>query len=624
MTNALPIGYILQNEYKIEQVLGAGGFGITYLARDVNLNYLVVIKEFLPHDMATREQTKSTVVPFTKNTQSYEHLLKRFSEEAQLLAKMHHPNVVKVTRFFRANNTAYFVMEYAEGETLKSYLQKHPSLNEEEILSIMMPVLEGTKYVHQQGFLHRDIAPDNIYLTKNGMPLLIDFGAARDAIAEESKNISAIVKEGYSAPEQYTVNNTQNASADIYALGAVFYRLITGKAPVGASQRQMAVLNGERDPLEESLNGYSGRYSAPLLQAVAKALNLKPQERFASVSAFQQALLGTPVAAPASAPDSGNSTPVKKPGEKPGEKRSSGGNRGILIFLVVLLLLLIAGLAYVVLTDSAADALGGQDVKTEVSNIKAAEEKAKGDAEAEKRRQAELERERLKREEAQRAQKEADMERIRREKAELERQKREAELERLRREKEEAQREIERLRLEREKAAAAAAAVPQKKTMAFSENGIDIAVTYPSFIRAGEKFRIVAKMTNRYGRVRQGGLTLSFPDIRGGLRGTVYYNSFTKIDAYAYPKKIWNKRARRALRAEYFMVEGWQSRPWNYGVTKSFEVELTAPVNLDRLRVNVRGVLWVTSKHNLRENPSYSGMYDQQGFAVKQFTIDIR
>ena len=243
MTNALPLGHILQNEYKIEQVLGAGGFGITYLARDTNLNYLVVIKEFLPQDMATRDQSRINVTPFTKDTQSYSHLLKRFSEEAQLLAKMRHPNIVKVTRFFKANNTAYFVMEYAEGETLKDYLKRNNTLKEEEILSIMMPILEGAKYVHTQGFLHRDIAPDNIYLTKNGMPILIDFGAARDAIAEESKNISSIVKEGYSSPEQYTINNKQNASSDIYALGAVFYRLITGKVPVGATYRQNALLN---------------------------------------------------------------------------------------------------------------------------------------------------------------------------------------------------------------------------------------------------------------------------------------------------------------------------------------------------------------------------------------------
>ena len=216
MTNSLPIGHILQNEYKIERVLGTGGFGITYLARDINLNYLVVIKEFLPQHMATRDKSHIGVTPFTKDTGSYNHLLKRFIEEAQLLAKMRHPNIVKVIRFFKANNTAYFVMEYAEGETLKEYLKRNNTLSEEEILSIMMPILEGAKYVHKQGFLHRDIAPDNIYLTKNGMPILIDFGAARDAIAEESKNISSIVKEGYSSPEQYTINNKQNASSDIY------------------------------------------------------------------------------------------------------------------------------------------------------------------------------------------------------------------------------------------------------------------------------------------------------------------------------------------------------------------------------------------------------------------------
>ena len=145
MTNALHIDHILQNEYKIISVLGQGGFGITYLAEDINLNYKVVIKEFLPQDMATRDETRINVTPFTKDVDSYTHLLKRFSEEAQLLANMKHPNVVKVIRFFNANNTAYFVMEYAEGETLKAYLQQHKTLSEEEILSIMMPILEGAK-----------------------------------------------------------------------------------------------------------------------------------------------------------------------------------------------------------------------------------------------------------------------------------------------------------------------------------------------------------------------------------------------------------------------------------------------------------------------------------------------
>jgi serine/threonine protein kinase len=332
MANTLPIDHILNEDYQIVQILGVGGFGITYLARDIQLNTEVVIKEFFPSEMVTRDQTRISVTPFTKDTQTYEHLLKRFSEEAQLLARMRHPNVIRVTRFFEANRTAYFVMEYHKGQTLKEYLSQHTTLDEAHILSIMIPILEGAKYVHEQGFLHRDIAPDNIYLPTDGMPLLIDFGAARDAIAQESKNISSIVKEGYSAPEQYTVNNQQNASADLYAIGAVFYRMITGNVPLSAPHRQTAILNDEPDPIGNFIQEYKDQYSQTLLHATAKAMNLRASDRFDSVAAMQEALLNNTVVHSAPAPRSGTYIPAQEHTEP------SKGNTGILLFLLLLIL----------------------------------------------------------------------------------------------------------------------------------------------------------------------------------------------------------------------------------------------------------------------------------------------
>ncbi len=620
MTNSLPNGYILQNEYKLERVLGAGGFGITYLARDTNLNYQVVIKEFLPQDMATRDQSRISVTPFTKDTNSYNHLLKRFSEEAQLLASMRHPNIVKVTRFFKANNTAYFVMEYSEGETLKEYLQRHSVLKEEEILSIMIPILEGTKYVHSKGFLHRDIAPDNIYLSKNGMPILIDFGAARDAIAEESKNISSIVKEGYSSPEQYTVNNKQNASSDIYALGAVFYRMITGKVPTNAPHRQTALLNDDADPMGDLPKEYGNKYSAKLLHAVAKAMNIRATDRFASVSEFQEALFGDVVVNSTPAPRSrhnGSST------QQNASKDKKSNNNGLLIAFLVVLGLLIGGIAYVYM-----DQTQKQTTSVEPSTPRVTEpiavppvvekneelEKAKRELAELKRQQAEAEKQRQT--EKEREKQEAEAERLRQERAEIDK---------LREEKARAQREeLERLKREKaERERLAVESVPREKVMSFSENGIDIHVTYPSVVRAGQKFRITAKMTNNNQRAKQGGLTLSFPDI-GGMQGTILQNNFSRIDGYGYPKKIWNKQARKALPAKYFMVEGWQSKPWSKGRTKSFSVDLVAPSGYSNLRVNLRAVLWIRNKHDTREIPSYSSMYDQQGYGVKQFSIKIK
>ena len=159
--------------------------------------------------------------------------------------------------------------------------------------------------------------------------------------------------------------------------------------------------------------------------------------------------------------------------------------------------------------------------------------------------------------------------------------------------------------------------------ISFNENGIDIHVTYPNFVKAGEKFRITATMTNNNQRAKQGGLTLSFPDI-AGLKGSILHNSFSLVKGYGYPDKIYNKQARKALPANYFMVEGWQSKPWSSGSRRSFAVDLVAPYDLSSVRVNLRAVLWIRNKHDIREIPSSSHIYDQQGFAVKQFSIKIK
>lgn len=288
--NALPVGYVLQHDYKIVKNLGQGGFGITYLAEDTNLGNYIVIKEFLPQSMAVRDQSRYTVMPYDKGDSLFPHLLQRFIEEAKLLAGLRHPNIVKVIRLLEANDTAYFIMEYEEGETLEDYLNHTSKLREEDILGIMMPILEGTKYVHSKGILHRDIAPDNIYLKTNGMPMLIDFGAARSAVAEEGQKLSAIAKDGYSPPEQYTVNSNQNEATDIYALGAVFYRMITGDKPINTAQRQILLLEKKPDPIVNLVEEYKGKYDKFLLQSVMKALNVSQGKRFQSVQEFQKAI----------------------------------------------------------------------------------------------------------------------------------------------------------------------------------------------------------------------------------------------------------------------------------------------------------------------------------------------
>jgi len=206
----------------------------------------------------------------------------------------------------------------------------------------MIPIMEGTKYVHAHGFLHRDIAPDNIYLTEEGMPLLIDFGAARDAIAQQSKNISSVVKEGYSSPEQYTVNNQQNASADIYAIGAVLYRMITGKVPPSAPQRQSLVLNDQPDPIQSFPTEYAKGYTPILLHAVAKAMNLRASDRFESVAALEEALTQHVVVDATPAPRSSSYTPSQVSIHNVSETKS---RTGLWIF-AGLVIVAIAGTGY--------------------------------------------------------------------------------------------------------------------------------------------------------------------------------------------------------------------------------------------------------------------------------------
>ena len=290
--NHLPVGYILK-EFRIEKILGVGGFGVTYLAIDINLNTKVVIKEFLPKEFSTRKKNSQTIISYSEfnNDGVYEYLLKKFIDEAKILASIKHPNIVRVVNFFKENNTAYFVMDYIEGESLNEYLKRKIFLEEEEILSIIIPILEGVKKLHTQKYLHRDIAPDNIYLRKNGMPMLIDFGSAKNYSTHKSISLVAIIKAGYSAPEQYTIDAEPTPATDIYAVGSVLYSMISGKRTPEATLRQISLLNDEADPLGNIESIYKSKYSKELLFSIKKSMNVKVVDRFQEVSDFQQSLL---------------------------------------------------------------------------------------------------------------------------------------------------------------------------------------------------------------------------------------------------------------------------------------------------------------------------------------------
>lgn len=289
--NALLPGQFL-SEYKIEKILGSGGFGITYRAIDTHLNKKVAIKEYFPNEIAVREN-QTTISPKSDKFEGvYISGIERFLDEAKALAQFNHPNIVKVLRFFSANGTAYFVMDYYEGISLNDYFERTgKTLNERNLLKVFLPVLSGLKIVHQAGLIHRDIKPANIYLRKNDGPLLIDFGAARYSIGQASKNLSMILTPGYAPFEQYqTDGKKQGPWTDIYALSAAMYHCITGQTPPGAPDRVNAVLEGDQDPYIPVSRKAKGQFNNNILQAIDEGLKYKTNQRPKNVDQFRALL----------------------------------------------------------------------------------------------------------------------------------------------------------------------------------------------------------------------------------------------------------------------------------------------------------------------------------------------
>lgn len=287
----LPMGYLLNNKYVIDKCLGSGGFGITYLGINRYSGEEFAVKEFFPNQFSSRGTNQVYITPNnSKDEGIYYKYLKRFKEEAELLEKLRHQNIVQVEEYFECNNSGYIVMPYIDGMDLEKYLEKKSSLNQEEILQIINPILDGLREVHSKGYLHRDISPDNIYMRNNSIPMLIDFGSARFYMAKNSGALSAILKIGYSPVEQYTTNNEQNAASDIYALSAVIYRMITGQKPVDAVARQTAMVKRQPSSMINLEKEYQGKYSQSFLKAVMKGLNIEQDKRFQNIKTFRSGL----------------------------------------------------------------------------------------------------------------------------------------------------------------------------------------------------------------------------------------------------------------------------------------------------------------------------------------------
>ena len=287
-------GSILRERYIIGTSLGFGGFGVTYIAWDALLEQKVAIKEYLPSEFSTRMPgvTQITIYTGDKSKQFYDGL-DRFVDEAKRLAKLQDVDgIVHIYDCFKENNTAYIVMEYLEGETLAQILKKEKRYAPDEAIAMLLPVIDSLAKVHEHGIIHRDIAPDNIFVTKDGTMKVIDFGAARYATTSHSRSLTVIIKPGYSPEEQYRSKSDQGSHTDVYALAATLYKMITGKTPPDALERRAFFENKKKDILKP-LSVYCTDIDDNQENAILNAMNVRIEDRTPTMAAFKEELTST-------------------------------------------------------------------------------------------------------------------------------------------------------------------------------------------------------------------------------------------------------------------------------------------------------------------------------------------
>lgn len=282
---ALPEGTVLREQYRIGAVLGMGNFGITYRAQDEHLDTTVAIKEYYPRQLAGRTEEGLTVHPYSADeADDFDFGRRRFMQEGRMLARFDHPNIVRVRSYFEAHGTGYLVMDYYQGRTLANVLDHHPGpLPEERAVGIIQDVLRGLRSVHEEGLLHRDVSPKNVYATDEGQVILLDFGAARSAMEERSENLSVILKRGYAPYEQYHGDGDQGPWTDVYACAATLYECLTGMTPPEAISRR------EEDTLVPP-HEVRETVSLEVGLAVMKGLAVSPDRRPSSGEAFSEML----------------------------------------------------------------------------------------------------------------------------------------------------------------------------------------------------------------------------------------------------------------------------------------------------------------------------------------------
>src|SRR5882757_6052099 len=278
---ALPLGSRL-GDYRLDAVIGHGGFGITYRAFDSQLAKIVAIKEYLPVEFAIRQSDGQVVPRSGRVADDFAWGRERFLDEARALARFRHAHIVPVLRYFEANGTAYTVMEFEDGKSVAELLREPARrLPPDDVRRLADGLVGGLGAVHAQGFLHRDIKPSNIMIRRDGVPVLIDFGAARQAMGERTRTLTGILTPQYAPIEQYALDGKQGPWSDIYSAAAVLHHAITGRAPPQAASRVGS------DPYRPLGVVEAGRFDAAFLSAVDRGLAFASEDRPQSVAAWR-------------------------------------------------------------------------------------------------------------------------------------------------------------------------------------------------------------------------------------------------------------------------------------------------------------------------------------------------
>lgn len=309
---ALPKGTQL-SDYRLEHVLGHGGFGITYLATDLSLNKKVAIKEYYPREIAVRNRTKAVhPTGSAEDRDNFSWGLERFGEEARTLARFSHQNVVAVRRLFEANGTSYIVMDFCEGEPLSQIIRRDAPLPQGQLEGLFSSLLDALEHVHSAGVMHRDVKPANIFIRADGSPILLDFGAARQALVNHSQSMTSLATAHYAAFEQYSTHGDQGAWTDIYGLAATCYHAATGVKPFDAPDR---ILDDKLEPL---ITKAAGQYTHEFLRAIDAGLAVRPKDRPQTIGEWRDLYRSTkPIVSSESTParygggeNAPNNTPV--------------------------------------------------------------------------------------------------------------------------------------------------------------------------------------------------------------------------------------------------------------------------------------------------------------------------